>query len=150
MSNFELAAAAASDVEDLSEILSDWIDETDWMPRIHTREQDRVFVADLIHAGGCRVVRSDRGPRGFVFEKDGHIGALYLASDARGQGAGKAVLDALKADYSRLDLWTFEANKAARRFYSREGFVEVEKTPGNNDEGLPDIRMVWTREVDNG
>ena len=44
----------------------------------------------------------------------------------------------------RLELWCFQRNEAARRFYAREGFAEVEWTEGaDNDEGLPDVRLVW-------
>jgi len=32
----------------------------------------------------------------------------------------------------------------ARRFYGREGFVEVEHTDGaGNEEGEPDVRLEW-------
>ena len=43
-----------------------------------------------------------------------------------------------------LTLWTFQANVAARAFYIREGFSEVETSAGEgNDEGLPDVRLDW-------
>ena len=34
-------------------------------------------------------------------------------------------------------------NEGARRFYGREGFVEVGGTPGDNEEGLPDVLLAW-------
>jgi len=43
-----------------------------------------------------------------------------------------------------LQLWTFQVNDEARRFYGREGFVEVEHTDGaGNEEGEPDVRLEW-------
>ena len=43
-----------------------------------------------------------------------------------------------------LSLWTFQVNGAARRFYERHGFTEVERTDGShNDEHEPDVRYVW-------
>ena len=42
-----------------------------------------------------------------------------------------------------LTLWTFVANEGARRFYAREGFVEVGRTEGENEEGLPDVLLAW-------
>jgi hypothetical protein len=45
---------------------------------------------------------------------------------------------------SGLQLWTFQVNAAARRFYERHGFVAVEWTEGAaNEEGEPDVRYVW-------
>lgn len=137
--------AVKADAEALGGILSDWIDATPWMPRIRGRDEVRAHVADLIGTGRVLVLRDGTRARGFLFEEGGHIGALYLAPGIRGRGAGKRLLDRVKADCDRLDLWTFAANTGARRFYAREGFREVERSEGDNAEGLPDIRMVWQR-----
>jgi hypothetical protein len=48
---------------------------------------------------------------------------------------------------SRLDLWTFQQNAAARRFYEGRGFKPVEMTDGSgNDERVPDVRYRWIRD----
>ena len=47
-------------------------------------------------------------------------------------------------------LWTFVANAPARRFYAREGFVEVRRTGGENEEGLPDVLLKWRAGVTGG
>jgi membrane-anchored protein YejM (alkaline phosphatase superfamily) len=45
---------------------------------------------------------------------------------------------------SGLQLWTFQVNGTARRFYERHGFLAVESTDGSgNEEGDPDVRYVW-------
>lgn len=143
-------AAQPTDTTPLATILSDWIDQTPWMPRLHSRDADRAHVADLIRSGGVLTARRDGMPVGFLFERDCHLGALYLDAGSRGQGVGKHLLDRLKEDCDTIDLWTFEANAAARRFYEREGFRAVERTEGDNAEGLPDIRMIWRKEVLHG
>ena len=39
-----------------------------------------------------------------------------------------------------LQLWAFQSNTGARRFYERHGFVEVRRTDGrDNEEGAPDV-----------
>ena len=43
-----------------------------------------------------------------------------------------------------LQLWTFEANQRARRFYERHGFVATGSTEGDNEEGAPDVRYEWS------
>lgn len=43
-----------------------------------------------------------------------------------------------------FQLWTFQANEGARRFYERHGFVAVEFTDGaRNEEKTPDVRYEW-------
>ncbi|MBE2274989.1 MAG: GNAT family N-acetyltransferase [Rhodobacteraceae bacterium] len=130
----------------LAHILGDWVRSTGWMPVLHSREDDRAFIARLI-AGNCVLVaRSEAGgaPLGFIAVRLCDIVALHVADGHRGRGLGKALLDAAKAREPRLVLWTFQANSAAIAFYLREGFVEIERTDGaGNEEGLPDVRMIW-------
>ncbi|MGV6848340.1 MAG: N-acetyltransferase family protein [Marinibacterium sp.] len=145
----KLREATQQDAPAIADILSDWIDQTDWMVRVHTRAEDRGFGAFLIEKTQVTVAEAVTEPRavcGFLSLQPPHIQALYLAPDARGQGVGKALLDRAKTGHDRLELWAFQANLGARRFYEREGFVEVERTDGaGNDEKLPDIRMTWTK-----
>lgn len=140
-------AAQPADAPQLALILSDWIDQTPWMPRLHSRDADRAHVTDLIRSGGVLTARRDGTPVGFLFERDCHLGALYLDPSERGKGLGKRLLDRLKEECDTIGLWTFEANEPARRFYEREGFRVIERTEGDNPEGLPDIRMFWDRET---
>ena len=43
-----------------------------------------------------------------------------------------------------LELWTFQVNAPAQRFYERHGFVESFRTDGSeNEEREPDIRYAW-------
>lgn len=138
-----LAAAVPGEAPLLGAILSDWIDETPWMPRLHSRAEDTGFVAGLIARGGVRVVR-DGAPVGFIARQGSKVEALYVARSARRQGAGRALIVEAQQSVPHLALWTFAANGAARDFYAACGFVETGGTAGENDEGLPDIRMEWT------
>ncbi len=106
----------------------------------------RDYLARLIRDGEVLTVRDWRGAQGFLAREGEMIHALYLRPRARGRGFGKALLDHAKAGSPRLMLWSFQANAAARRFYAREGFSEVEETDGaGNDEKLPDVRLTWER-----
>ena len=50
-----------------------------------------------------------------------------------------------KKGHSRLDLWVFQRNEQARRFYEHQGFKLVELTDGSaNAERMPDVRYRWT------
>ena len=126
-------------------ILNDWIDETGWMPRIHSPEAVETFVRDVVFAmRRLWVAQADGAVIGFLaLDIEATITALYLAAGARGRGTGRTLIDLAKAEERRLDLWVFEPNEAARRFYAREGFREVRRTDGDNEEGVPDILMRW-------
>lgn len=127
-------------------ILNDWINATGWMPRMHPPEDvERHYRKHVLET--CRVLICDEhdAVTGFLaVDEEGFISALYVAARARRRGVGAALLAAAKVlRPDRLTLWTFEANAGARRFYARHGFVETGGTGGENDEGLPDVLLVW-------
>ncbi len=125
-------------------ILNDWIDDRDWMPRVHSREEVEAFYRDFVLQRREVWVAGDpvAGFIGLNRETD-EVTTLYVAEP--GRGVGKALLDHAKAGRQALELWTFVANEGARRFYAREGFVEIRETPGDNEEGLPDVLLRWDR-----
>ncbi len=70
---------------------------------------------------------------------------LYLRPDGYGQGLGSRFVDLAKRELTgQIQLWTFQSNLGARRFYRRHGFVEVEFTDGDNEEGAPDVRLLYS------
>lgn len=144
-----IESADMKDAPEIAQILADWVDETPWMPRIHSPEEDRGFGALMIENLAVIVARERQGRVvGFLAREEGNVHALYLPAEKRGQGIGKALLDRAKTEVPMIELWTFQANVGARAFYAREGFVEVESTDGtDNDEKLPDVRLVWKKEA---
>lgn len=144
--NATVEIARAFDGPAISAILSDWIDETPWMPRIHTPEENRGFGRMVIDKTDVSVARVDGQVVGFIAQRLGFIHSLYMTRLARGQGIGKQLLDCAKSQQDALELRSFQANMNARKFYARHGFVEVEQTDGRaNDEKLPDVRLIWAR-----
>jgi len=139
-----IAAAHDDDAAALAAILSGWIDETPWMPRIHTRDEDRAFCAHLI-SKGVRIAHNNGVPVAFLARNGADITALYVAAHHRRSGFGSALIDDAKAVSDALSLWTFQANTEARAFYDCHGFAEIARTDGDNDEGLPDVKLSWTR-----
>lgn len=140
-----LRPARSTDAGKVGAILSEFIDTTSWMPRIHTRAEDIGFCATMIDRGWVTVAVSD-GVDGFLAQDGEEVSCLYVSNAAQGNGVGKALLDHAKQRADRLELWTFQANDGARRFYAREGFVELRETDGaRNDENLPDVFLEWRR-----
>lgn len=141
-----LAAARPADAPAIGAIMSDWIDETDWMPRIHTRAGEQRFAADLVSRGWVTVARRKGRVVGFLARNGTEVEALYVARSARGQRVGTALLARAMRRSHRLALWTFQFNDPAQSFYEAHGFHEIKRTGGaGNDEKLPDIRYAWER-----
>ncbi|MEM7723019.1 MAG: GNAT family N-acetyltransferase, partial [Pseudomonadota bacterium] len=113
-----------------------------WMPRVHSPKAVRAFYRDFVFTERNVWVAGDPITGFLAMDQSGEmVTALFVSTP--GQGIGKALLDHAKAGRDRLRLLTFVANTGARRFYAREGFVEVSRTPGDNEEGLPDVMLRW-------
>ncbi len=139
-----LETAQPGDARALARIMGGWIQETPWIPQMHTPEQDRRHLERLIDRMDVMVARNWRGPWGFLARDGAKVQAFYLAPRVRGRGLGGRMMAATQAQVPRLELWCFQANEGALRFYARHGFTEVERTEGmGNDEKLPDVRLVW-------
>jgi ribosomal protein S18 acetylase RimI-like enzyme len=141
-----MRSARSQDMAVCAGILNDWIDATDWMPRVHSREdvvghyQNEVMTKrqTIVAVDGSRV-------RGFVtLTQDGFVTALYVEEASRNKGIGGLLLQRAKRELSpQVNLYTFAANTGAQAFYARHGFVEINRTTGDNEENLPDILLEW-------
>ena len=141
-----LRPATPLDAGRVGAILSAWIDETPWMPRIHTRAEDIAHADMMVDRGWVTVAESADDVAGFLARDGDDIHALYIDPMARGLGLGTRLLTDAMQQETQLTLWTFQKNTRAQAFYRRHGFAEVERTDGaRNDEGLPDIRYQWER-----
>ena len=120
------------------------------MPRLvglHTPEEDRWFYREHVFKT-CRVWgRFDQDAlSGLIAFRDGWVEQLYVLPAAQSRGVGTELLDVAKRACERLELWTFQCNERARRFYEARGFALVEQTDGaRNEEKEPDARYVWAR-----
>ncbi len=73
---------------------------------------------------------------------------LYIRSDWTGRGLGARFIDLARQELTGpIQLWTFQSNLGALRFYQRQGFDEVERTEGDNEEGAPDVRLLCAPSV---
>lgn len=118
-----------------------------WLAGLHTPDEDRWFYRERVFPT-CRVWGRFDGNElcGIIAFRDGWIEQLYVLPVAQGRGVGSELLDIAKSAGDRLELWTFQRNAAARRFYEARGFALVEQTDGaRNEEKEPDARYVWRR-----
>jgi len=123
------------------------------LPALHTPEEDRAFVRDRVFAEcDVRVAEVDGAIAGFIATRPGWIDHLYVRPGAWRRGIGSALLLAGLRDERFVQLWTFQRNEGARRFYERFGFRAVRETDGENEEREPDVLYAWerAREGDDG
>ncbi len=143
-----LRPAKTTDAGRVGAILSEFVDTTAWMPRIHTRAEDIAHAGSMIAHGWVTVAESDGHLAGFAACDGADLDALYVAAAWRGKGVGSALLGHLQQQSTSMGLWTFQANARAQAFYRHHGFHEVTRTDGQrNDEKLPDVRLEWQREA---
>ena len=116
-------------------------------PAAHPDDDVRRWIREqLIGDHETWVAEDERGIVGLSSLSPGWVDQLYVDPSAQGEGIGRRLLElAMTRDTTgELQLWTFQANERARRFYGRNGFVEVERTDGaGNEERQPDVRLAW-------
>lgn len=113
---------------------------------VHTRPEVLEWVSSVVvpHREGW-VACTGEVIVGVLVLHEHMIDQLYVLPSRTGQGIGAAlVAHAKRLRPDRLELWTFQSNLRARRFYARHGFTEVELTDGSgNEERAPDVRLRW-------
>ena len=118
------------------------------VPFAHSDDEVRGYVRNVLIAKTEGWVATDDGRVVAIMSlTPGWVDQLYVAPDRLGEGIGRRLLDLSKErSEGALQLWTFQVNDRARRFYERNGFAVAELTDGSgNEERTPDVRYVWRR-----
>lgn len=150
MTFFDIRPAISADANQVGEILSAFSDEYSWIPRVHSLKEFIEFAHDMIECNWVMIGQINGTVIGFSALHYQTIHSLYLHKSMRRQGIGSAFLKQMKNNNSRLIAWTFEANQKATNFYLKNGFIEINRTNGeNNDEKLPDIQFEWREKFEN-
>jgi GNAT superfamily N-acetyltransferase len=118
-----------------------------WLTGLHTPDEDRWFYRERMFKTCTLWGTFDRDVMtGMIAFCDDWIEQLYVLPEAQGRGIGTELLGVPKGASERLQLWTFQRNARARRFYEARGFILAEETDGSgNEEKEPDARYLWTR-----
>ena len=119
-------------------------DEMPYLPRIDDDARSRLGSL-FVERHRLWVWDEDGEIAGFVGVDDDEVSQLYVSPPAQGQGIGTALLEHAKTvSPERLELWVFQKNEGARRFYERHGFRLVRLTDGaDNMEREPDALYAW-------
>ena len=114
---------------------------------LRTPEEDQWFFRERVF-NTCEMWGAFDGAamRGIIAFREGWIDQLYVLPEAQRRGVGKDLLQVAQNAFDRLQLWTFQRNAPARRFYKARGFALIQETDGaGNEEKEPDALYLWTR-----
>ncbi len=114
-------------------------------PPVHTDDEVRSWIATVVlRQRETWVIEERRSIAAVLVHQPGWIDQLIVDPDHTGRRLGTRLVELAKElSPEGLDLWTFESNTGARRFYERHGFIAVDATDGANEEGAPDVRYHW-------
>ncbi len=116
-----------------------------YLPDLHSVAEDRAFMREVVMTTcTVNVVEDHSAVVGFCAYREGWVDHLYLLPSHVGRGLGKRLLNMAKVQQARLQLWVFQQNKQAIRFYLSQGFRRVLETDGSgNAERTPDALYEW-------
>jgi len=116
-----------------------------WSPSpVHSDDEVREWFATVVLPTRETWVIEDDGVVALLVMDGAWVDQLYVDPAYLGRGLGSQLLDLAKEHHpDGLDLWTFQSNTGARRFYERHGFTAIATTDGDNEEAAPDIRYHW-------
>jgi GNAT superfamily N-acetyltransferase len=141
--------AGANDAEVLADLV--WRTREESVPDIpmlvHPRESVLPFVQGVLLSDFevWFVELEEVGPVGFLaLLAPDSLSQLYLLREHTGRGLGSMLVEVATRRFpGGLQLWAFQSNHRALRFYERHGFVPVRWTDGDNEEGAPDVQLAW-------
>ena len=132
--------ATPGDVEEIVAIFEPSFALLDFLPELHTHEENLAFFGRCVREGESYIL-----DRGFALLDGDWLTHLYVHPDAIGTGIGHALFEhvtTLRPD--GFQFWVFQQNERARRFYENRGCAVLELTDGSgNEEQTPDALYEW-------
>jgi ribosomal protein S18 acetylase RimI-like enzyme len=117
-----------------------------YLPETHTPAEVQVWKRYVVFPQqAVWVAEIDREIVGYASLEGRDLTNLYVHPDYQRRGVGSALLARVQAIASEgLQLWTFQQNEGAIRFYERNGFHVLRTTDGSeNEERVPACLMSW-------
>jgi GNAT superfamily N-acetyltransferase len=147
MDDLDVRPAGHADADAIADVYLASFAATYDFPPTHSDQQVRGWIADVLlpTAEVWVVTAPDQSVVAMMALTSDMLDQLYVAPGWTGQGIGSRLIAlAQSCRPGGLDLYTFQVNTGARRFYERHGFVEVARGDGSgNEEGQPDLRYSW-------
>src|SRR5437016_1480517 len=120
---FRLRPVRDDDAEAIALLYHDSYRLLTFVPRLHTLDGYRWFTANvMLKEWAVTVAEDDTGIVAFLARRGEEMGWFYVRPDRIGEGAGTQLIAAAQASgVAALELWCFQANRRARRFYEARG-----------------------------
>ena len=118
-----------------------------WLAGRHTPDEDSAFYRTQMFPA-CQIWGAEKQSKlvGIIAFRKDWIDQLYILPDAQGNGLGSDLLEIAQDAFPVLNLWTFQRNEKARRFYEFHDIRKVKETKGTrNEEKEPDVLYRWER-----
>jgi ribosomal protein S18 acetylase RimI-like enzyme len=140
-----LRRARPEDAEAVAAIFGRARAEMTYLPVLHTPEEDRAFFGRVVGEHEVWAAERDGRVAGFAALSEAMLEHLYVDPDLQGGGLGSVLMDRAKERRpAGFELWVFQRNEAAIRFYERHGCRLVRRTDGaGNEEREPDALYAW-------
>ena len=137
--------ATLDDADAVGRVFVNARDRMTYLPRIPDKDRPRLGGWFVELNEETWLAEEDGRIVGFAGLKAGWLEHLYVDPDAQSRGVGTELMDhAKRRRPAGLELWVFQENTGARRFYERHGFELVRLTDGrDNMEHKPDALYEW-------
>lgn len=144
VSSVEIRLAVPSEYMRLAEIHVLARYDMAYLPHIHSFASVERWMRDtVLPSQEVLVADPDGAAIAYAWLHEGYLRGLYVHPSYQRRGIGAALLSEVKKIAAgEFQLWVFEANQGAIRFYHRHGARSVRVTDGSgNEERLPDRLM---------
>ncbi len=137
--------ASIEDAERIATLFRRSFGTLDFLPTLHTADEDRAFIARVVTKQEVWVWEADDRVLGFIALEERMLNHIYVEPAMHGRGIGSALFAHAQARRPEgFRFWVFQRNENARRFYDRRGARVVELTDGSgNEEREPDALYEW-------
>ncbi len=116
-----------------------------YLPKLHSDDETRAFIAGVVAQKETWVAERDGKIVGFAVVDGGWLEHLYVHPSRFDSDTGSRLFAQITERHPQgFELWVFQQNAGARRFYERHGCALEKLTDGaDNEEKLPDALYVW-------
>jgi GNAT superfamily N-acetyltransferase len=116
-----------------------------YLPSLHTDDETRAFIAGVVAGKETWVAERNGAVVGFAVVDGGWLEHLYVHPSRFNTGTGAKLFEQATQQHPQgFQLWVFQKNAGARRFYEHHGCALEKLTDGaDNEEKLPDALYIW-------
>lgn len=133
--------------KDVNRVAELWLDTNlkahDFIPAQYWRS-NYDLVKEMLSQAEVYVYEDGQKIQGFIGLDGDYIEGIFVSDEMQSQGIGKALVDFIKAQKTKLRLNVYQKNVRATHFYQKEGF-EIQCEGLDEATGEKDYQMLWRK-----